>query len=304
MEIMNTRLVKHDIYENTTLTGISKRCDWFINGNQLLKLNDKEPKTIFVTGYKGGAGITHLTTILLPNIISSFVLIVASEDYTFPTGNGDVRLNEYKNCELHIKTLLESPLVTHIFVENLDITHPKMTPIPLGLLYPDTDMSNPDFYNIDFLNKNQLCFIRHTTRPWESNQWKDRLSADNLSKNEWASFVHFIDKGIPREEFIRNLKQSKFCLCIHGGGYDPCPRFFESILYGAIPIVQHSPLDDMLHKYPVVFIGDLNAEALSKDFLIAKYEELKEFYEGDKRQQVLSLLTLDYWWNIITQIQT
>ena len=212
MEIMNTRLVKHDIYENTTLTGISKRCDWFINGNQLLKLNDKEPKTIFVTGYKGGAGITHLTTILLPNIISSFVLIVASEDYTFPTGNGDVRLNEYKNCELHIKTLLESPLVTHIFVENLDITHPKMTPIPLGLLYPDTDMSNPDFYNIDFLNKNQLCFIRHTTRPWESNQWKDRLSADNLSKNEWASFVHFIDKGIPREEFIRNLKQSKFCL--------------------------------------------------------------------------------------------
>lgn len=304
MEIMQTRLVKLDIYEKKDLTGISQKCDWFINGTQLLKLNDTEPKTIFLSAYRGGAGIKHLTTVLLPTIVSRFVLIVASEDYTFPAGNGDIRHNEYKDCDVYINALLESQLVTHIFVENLDIKHIKMTPIPLGLLFADTNMNNPDFYNIDFLNKTQLCFIRHRTRE-ACGQWRDRAIADHLSKNEWASFVKFIDTEISKEAFIRELKQSKFCVCIHGGGYDPCPRFFECMLYGVIPIVQHSPLDDMLQKYPVVFIGDLNADALSTDFLTAKYEELKEFYEGDKRQEVLASLTLDYWWNIITnQIQT
>jgi hypothetical protein len=111
--------------------------------------------------------------------------------------------------------------------------------------------------------------------------------------------VKFIDQEISHTAFINELKKSKFCLCIQGGGYDPCPRFFESILHGVIPIVQHSPLDDMLKKYPVVFFDDLNPETLSKDFLNIKYEELKEFYEGDKHKEVLLLLTMDYWWDLI-----
>jgi hypothetical protein len=111
--------------------------------------------------------------------------------------------------------------------------------------------------------------------------------------------VKFIPREISRTQFIKELKNAKFCLCIHGGGYDPCPRFFESILYGAIPIIQHSPLDPIFTRFPVVFLEDLTAAALSEEFLLQKLDELQYFYTGPSRLSVLNLLSIDYWWNII-----
>ena len=55
----------------------------------------------------------------------------------------------------------------------------------------------------------------------------------------------------------------------------------------------------MFSKFPVIFIGELKKDVLSKAFLNDKYLELKEYYEGSKRNDILKLLTLEYWWNII-----
>jgi len=71
-------------------------------------------------------------------------------------------------------------------------------------------------------------------------------------QKEWK-FVDYREV-LPKQVFIEKLKNSKFCICVHGGGYDPCPRFFEAILYGAIPIIEHSPLDTVFSKLPVVFV--------------------------------------------------
>jgi hypothetical protein len=38
-DIMNTRLNKKEVYNLDDLNCISKRCDWFINGNQVIKKN-------------------------------------------------------------------------------------------------------------------------------------------------------------------------------------------------------------------------------------------------------------------------
>jgi len=127
-----------------------------------------------------------------------------------------------------IDKLLASDLLVHIFVENLDIKHPKMSPIPLGLLKNNISIDNDDFHKIDFSIKNTLCFIRNRVHD-DGHQWDDRKKAFTLSKNEWGDFVKCIDKEITHEEFIEEIKKSKFCLCIHGGGYDPCPKFFECI---------------------------------------------------------------------------
>jgi len=301
LEIMNTRLEKLDTYTIENLRGLSKKCDWFINGNQLLRIKEGDPKIIFLTAYRGQSGITYLVNNLLNNINNKFILIIASEDYTFPNGIGDSRLNEYVNCQDLIKILLESPLLIHIFVENLDTQHPKMSPIPLGILESNVNIFDSRFYNIDFSKKINLCLVRNRTYDniswWD--QFSDRKKANLLAKNEWKSFVKYIDTEINNNDFIEELKISIFCLCIHGGGYDPCPKFFECILYGTIPIIQHSPLDEVFSKFPVVFIDNLEKDALSEDFLNKKYIELKEYYEGPKRNDVLKLLTLDYWWNII-----
>jgi hypothetical protein len=298
MEIMNTRLESRKIYTIEHLTGLAKRCDWFINGNQLLILKEGIPKIIFLTTLRGNKGIKYLVNKLLPKLDTKFILIVASNDPTFPSGRGDSRCNLYLDCKNIIKKLIEFPLLIHIFVENLDTIHPKMTPIPLGILQPNMNILDEKFYNIDFSKKINLCFVCNRTRGNHS-QWKDRVIANSLAQKNWAKFTKYREARISHDCFIEELQNAKFCLCIHGGGYDPCPKFFECILYGTIPIIQHSPLDEAFAKFPVVFIDDLTADVLSQDFLMNKYEELKEYYEGSKRNNVLELLTLDYWWNII-----
>ena len=300
-EIMNTRLPKLDVYTVDSLLGLSRRCDWFINGKQLVNIsNTNKPKIIFLTAYKGDVGIKYLVNKLLPTLTSKFVLIIASEDYTFPFGLGDVRLNMYRSVLPQIEQLVNYPHLIHIFVENLDIKHPKMTPIPLGIENPNPtiNIESPEYSLIDFSKKSTLCLCRHRTR-CGTGQWKDRYTADKLSENKWADFVRFINEEISSEAFINELKNAKFCLCIHGGGYDPCPRFFEAILYGAIPIIQHSPLDPIFKQFPVVFINKLKPSTLSRPFLMKKLEELQPFYEGEQRKKILELLTLDHWWGLI-----
>ena len=304
MEIMQTRLEIKDIYTVADLKGIAGRCDWFINGNQFINItNTDAPKTIFLTGKKGTPGIAVLVGYLLPKINNEFVLIIASEDYTFPTGKGDVRFENYKYCQAEIQQLFDSKWVTHMFVENMDTKHAKMSPIPLGLLSSTNiviDLESSEYNSIDFSKRTNLCFCAHRTRS-DDEQWKDRVIVNNLCITKWDQFVSFYgNQDLSHSDFIDKLRNSIFCLCIHGGGYDPCPRFFEAILHGTIPIIQHSPLDEVFSKFPVVFIDELTESALSESMLLEKVEELREFYEGPKRKEVLQMLTMDYWWKIIT----
>ena len=159
MQVMSTRLEKRHTYERNDLTGLSKKCDWFINGNQLVNItNTLHPHFIFLTAFKGHGGIEYLVNQLLPIIASKFILIIASEDYTFPYGKGDIRAHVYAYVQDHIKILLESTKVIHIFVENLDTLHPKLSPIPLGLLNSLflVDINSPE---IDFSKKKNSMFM-------------------------------------------------------------------------------------------------------------------------------------------------
>ena len=68
---MNTRVIDKDIITIENLSGVSNRCDWIINGNNLLNItNTDSPTTIFIVGYKGGAGVNYLAKELLPKLLS------------------------------------------------------------------------------------------------------------------------------------------------------------------------------------------------------------------------------------------
>jgi len=300
--VMCTRLPKLPEYQISDLTGLAARCDWFINGSQLVNITNTEaPTTIFLTGYCGGAGIDYLATQLLPKLTARFILIVASEDYTFPNGTGDSRNKTYSQVQDQIAMILESPLLVHIFVENLDDpNNPKMSPIPLGLLNPNIklDITDSKTLNINMNSKPIKCFCAHRIR---SNpiQWNDRKLVRSycIGKGPWSKLVKYIDRSIPHPEFIKLLEKSQFSLCVHGGGYDPNPRFTESILAGAIPIIQHSPLDKVFARFPVVFVDKWTPDALTPELLEQKLAELRHYFtDPEKRREVLKMLTLDYWW--------
>lgn len=303
VEIMSTRLIKKDIYEISDLTGLAKKCDWFISNGQLLNITSTDnPQIVFMTAYKGHLVLKYFVNSVLITISSPFILIIASEDYTFPSGIGDKRWNMYVNLKNEINTLLNNNLIIHLFVENLDTVHEKMSSIPLGLLFNDNrELDLSQYATVDFSTRKHFCFFSHRLRIGP--QWQDRTNASEYCKNEW-NFVDY-HETLPKRDFIEKLKDSKFCICVHGGGYDPCPRFFEAILYGAIPIIEHSPLDDVFSKFPVVFVDKWTVDAISEEILSAKLEELHSYYEDkDKRMEVLQLLTLKYWWDIISNFKS
>jgi hypothetical protein len=299
---MSTRLIKKDMYEISDLTGLAKNCDWFISNEQKINISKTDnPKVIFMTSYKGHAVLKYFINSVLTTISSPFVLIFASEDSTFPNGTGERRWNHYASMKEEIETLIDNEMLLHIFVENLDTVHEKMTPIPLGLLYHDNILLDLSQYaNVDFSTRDNFCFFSHRLRIGP--QWQDRTNTSEYCKNEWK-FVDYYEV-LPKREFIEKLKNSKFCICVHGGGYDPCPRFFEAILYGAIPIIEHSPLDPVFSKFPVVFVDKWSVDAISEEMLSEKLKELRSYYEDkDKRMAVLRLLTIDYWWDIISNFK-
>lgn len=91
-----------------------------------------------------------------------------------------------------------------------------------------------------------------------------------------------VDSGVSHKEFVQLLLSVPFVACVRGGGFDPSPKAWESIMLGSIPIIQHNALDDAYEKLPVVFIRDWkeifeNPEA--EKFLKKMLEKLSPYYE-------------------------
>lgn len=200
--------------------GLAKKCDWFINLTQT-----ETPKYIFLSSRCNDTFVNFME-IFFPKLINKYKLIIASEDWTFPTGNGDARINVYGDRQHLIQKLLDSELLDKIYVENLDTIHPKMKPIPLGLLVFRTkqeifNIFDDKYLKIDLSGRNTICFCCHRNR--EGKQWEDRKKVNRLCLNEWKSLVDYHEK-LSDDDFQYKLRNSKFCMCVRGGGLDPSPK--------------------------------------------------------------------------------
>jgi hypothetical protein len=135
-QIHKTHLFDSEQHSLSDLSGISTRCDWFVHHEQCIRTrNTPHPKTIFMKAQSEARTISYFLKQVLPHLFKPFVLVIGHHDYTFPDGTGDLRHNPCQNLRTEIQILLDSPLILRMFVENLDNdSHPKLKPIPLGLL--------------------------------------------------------------------------------------------------------------------------------------------------------------------------
>jgi GR25 family glycosyltransferase involved in LPS biosynthesis len=303
-EAMNIRPIIKEKYEVSDLIGLSARCDWFIYHNGHIMVKDTYcPSTIFISAYKGDLSLMRFITDHLPRIYAPFNLIIAGDDYTFPTGKGDIRKNYYANIQDQVNKLIEHKFVNKIFVENLDTIHPKLVPIPIGIIKNGLQGYNSlleltDF-PIDFSTRPIQCFCLHRMRGGE--QWNLRMKVKSLCEEEWSTFVKYNEEGtLQYDELMKSMRMAKFCLCVRGGGYDPSPKCWEALMNGCIPIIEHSPLDEVYSRFPVVFVDRWEADTITKEKLDGWLADLRPFYEDPvKRKEVLNMLTMDYWWNIV-----
>lgn len=301
MEFLSTRLPKQQKYSKSDLFGLSRCCDWFIFGNQIIyNVPTDTPKSIFISSYQIVTNVRFFVNRILPNIVIPVKLIIGSEDVSFPKGIHDVRYEQsVRSIQKSIDIMMQSKMIKHIYVENLDLIHPKLTPIPLGF-HP---VYNPNLIKLYTtllyltkinINRSINVFCNHRMRVGSS-QWDERSRVKSLCEKEWKNLVVWKD-NLTDANFRATLLDAKMCICVRGGGIDPSPRAWMALLCGCFPIIHTSTINKAYERFPVIFIKEWNSQTITSEKIVNWTKRFETFYENDdNRKSVIHMLTLEYW---------
>ena len=170
---------------------------------------------------------------LLPAIGVPFVLVSANSDADAPGAHAQ---------------LLEDRRVLAWFANNVTSAHPKLQPVPIGLVDRERHRAALETARAAVPTARDLWLLAAfatETHP-ERAEVRARLAGE--------PGVQFPSRLAP-EEYFRLLTRSRFVLSPRGAGLD-CHRTWEALLCGAIPVVRTSPLDSLLEELPVLIVRD------------------------------------------------
>lgn len=306
-EVWSTRLFpKGQGADGYDLTGLAARCDWVILSDCVepqacLRINvglPTSPRTLFLSLRQAEAAFAYFVGQVLPRITSPFVLFSGSEDVTTPRQT-DFRWKPYPPAiQAAIAEILAHPMLLAWWTENLDdATHPKLGPMPLGLLPSggQPPMAEPvEFQALDQRPLSVLCAHRHRKGP----QWEPRRQVSAIATMDWADWTTVPEGEVTEPDFMNLLFHHAFVLCVEGGGLDPSPKAWLSLLHGAIPIIRKSPTTTAYEGLPVVIIEDWRSELVTKEKLENwRLQVTMRFQQaGDWRREWFDHLSFEYWW--------
>jgi len=274
---------------------VKTRCDMIISPNEdKIDLNiNKKYITIFVKSDKKNL---KKFILLYPLIKTPFILITGSTDSTIPY-QIDYRYKKYsQDFVKELKVLANTPNLINWYAENLETQfNKKLIPIPLGFIRTDEILwQNRNYWKNLKLYQPRPPKIMTTYRVRTGIQWDDRRYVMNVFKNDNM----FITEPVDDSNWLKTLSKCSHVICVHGGGLDPCPRIFEALWMGCIPIA----------------IGTDTARICFKDFpiyWIDKWEDLPKIIKTDNfwvEQKIYyyqlnnlseEKFTMDYWWKKI-----
>jgi hypothetical protein len=236
---------------------------------------------------------------VLPFINNKFVLLITGEDITIPN-QVDPRWTELKHIHL-IKNVynavITNPFLIHCYIENRDEIHEKTSSIPLGL----NPREFPD-HNIDYILKYMTHYPPLFNRELKvicvhRDRAGDREVINKLKVSAWKDYV--IVNTCKHDEWYKLLQTYPFIICAHGGGIDPCPKVWEALCVGCIPIIKHSAMDDVYKEFPIIFVDSWEENTITYDKLITWKNKYSKYYDIELRKQWIHKLYLEYWKNKI-----
>jgi hypothetical protein len=108
----------------------------------------------------------------------------------------------------------------------------------------------------------------------------------SFSQNEKMSVESMTDATLTRQDFLHYTSLVPFILCVHGGGLDPSPKAWESMIVGTIPIILHSTLDDAYVRFPLIILqswDELFFHSNITELLETWLRKLGPYYEEGSR---------------------
>lgn len=310
LNVHSTRLFPKDLGANQyKLTGIAARCDWVLLSDKTEPLTHlvkrragEEPRTIYLSFRWQRAALRVFVQTILPQIRHPFILVSGSEDVTIPN-QIDRRMPAFSQQDRDdVNSILESPFLTAWVAENLDDdSHPKLHPLPLGLIHNDTPfirelVTIPEAPPVSDRPLTALCGHRVRSGP----QWDARRTVTELAKSDWSDWCDLLEDDVSEQTFSARIERHSFVICVEGGGLDPSPKAWLTLLHGAIPIIRKSALSKAYAHLPVVFVDDWSSNVITLEKLARWKEQYRPFFDQPGlRRSTLKRLSLDYWWSYV-----
>jgi hypothetical protein len=133
------------------------------------------------------------------------------------------------------------------FATNVDLAHPKLHPVPLGIAnphWPHGDTAALLRTGAESPPKTALFDVSFSL---ETNARERRYCLEQTGLEPVPP--------LPFEAYLERLASSWFCLSPAGHGVD-CHRTWEALAVGSIPVVLRSPLTDAHPDLPLVVLDD------------------------------------------------
>ena len=283
--------MNENILWRTRLDGnksVSEYCDIIINNKTTLR-NSYSHKQYIIIFVKADPIFLQKFIDMHKTIDKPYILITGDADRTIPRQT-DKRMAKYsKDFTDEITNLANNPKLIKWYVENLDMHFSeKVIPIPLGF----AERTNQELLTAREKWKTLKRYqprslkIMATFRVRNGIQWNERKNVMNmLARNE-----NFITKSILEEKWLDTLSVCSHVLCVNGGGIDLCPRIFEALWMGCIPIaLKTDSMQKCFEEFPVIWI-DRFEDVLMEN--IINYELCHEI--NDLSAEKFRMI---YWWN-------
>lgn len=159
------------------------------------------------------------------------------------------------------KILFDIPNIKKIYSQNVNTTHERLIPIPIGLANSRWKWGDLNYFNSvvkEDIPKTELVYFNFEVLGGERKYWRPLCYAAGIRLN-------LPDR--PRlefKEYVKDLARHKFCLSPEGNGID-CHRMWECFYLKIVPICHRNVVTEHFAKlFPIVLVDDWNKFELSE----------------------------------------
>lgn len=184
----------------------------------------------------------------------------------------------------HLILFEKLPLLERIYTQNMNVIHPRVEPLPIGLANSQWKHGNAkihqEIYHMSIKKTKNIYFnFSKGTNYQIRNKCYEEITGKGI---EW-------NKKLPYKEYLVELKKHKYAICPEGNGMDT-HRFWECLYMKTIPICLKNVITQYYsNQFPVVVLDTWKELSLST--LASSYDVLYEkFKDSEEHLDMSSLL--------------
>jgi hypothetical protein len=169
----------------------------------------------------------------------------------------------------YLDKLLTIQNLKKIYTRNMNVNHPLVEPIPIGIANSFWKSGNLDIFdevlNTDIDKKSNFIYANFTKTDGPLRQLRRKKCYEQIIKQNIPFHLTNLEFG----DYLRELKKYKYCISPEGNGID-CYRTWEALYMKTIPICKRSILvEEFAKTFPIYIIDDwydLNCEVLESEY--------------------------------------